>query len=302
MNKTRNLEMRLERANRRPGGFTLIELLVVIAIIAILAALLLPALGAAKLKAQGIVCLSNEKQMGLAWNLYVGDNNNNLPPNENGGNVAIANMNAGKNSWVDGWIDWTAGANNGDPSSDNTNIYLLTHSLLGPYNSATTGIYKCPSDKFLSQAQKKAGYRERVRSISMNGFIEGGAYGNGALGSTWYPGTKTGGGYIAYIKLSDITAPAPSDLWLFIDEHPDSINDGWMITNPTSPDEWEDLPASMHVGACGFSFTDGHSQIHKWNDRVTLQPVRYNSMNGAWPGASKSPDIQWMIAHSCAKR
>ncbi len=297
MNNTQRIKLGLGPADRRPRGFTLIELLVVIAIIAILAALLLPALGAAKSKAQGIVCLSNEKQMGLSWTLYVSDNNNLLPPNENGGNVGIANMNAGKHSWVDGWIDWTAGTtgNTGDPS-DNTNLYPLTHSLLGPYNNGQTGIYKCPSDKFLSPAQKKAGYRERVRSISMNGFIEGGAYGNGALGSTWY------GQYIAYVKLGDITAPAPSDLWLFIDEHPDSINDGWMITNPGSPDDWEDLPASLHVGACGFAFTDGHSQIHKWSDRVTLQPVRYQNLNGAWPGAIKSPDIQWMIYHSCAKR
>jgi prepilin-type N-terminal cleavage/methylation domain-containing protein/prepilin-type processing-associated H-X9-DG protein len=286
MNKTPKLELDLNRKPRGQAGFTLIELLVVIAIIAILAGLLLPALQAAKKKAQGTGCLSNEKQLALAWLLYVDDNNGNLPPNYNGGGAVSAADVKTMPSWCDGWLDWTA-------ASDNTNTYELTGSLLGSYVTHSIGVYKCPSDGYLSTTQKRAGFQRRDRSISMNGFIQGGAYGKTAV-STWYANWQ------GYNKLGDIINPTPSDLWLFIDEHPDSINDAWMITNVTNPDEWEDLPASYHDGACGFAFTDGHSQIKKWVNAVTLQPIRYNSLNGAWPGAAKSGDIAWMIVHSSA--
>ena len=286
MNRTHTLKSRPKGIPRRQTGFTLIELLVVIAIIAILAGLLLPALTAAKKKAQGTGCLSNGKQLGLAWLLYVDDNNGNLPPNYNGGGAVSAADVKTMPSWCDGWLDWTT-------APDNTNTYELTGSLLGPYVSRNIGVYKCPSDGYLSTAQKRGGFQRRDRSISMNGFVQGGAYGKTAV-STWY-GTWQG-----YNKMGDILNPTPSDLWLFVDEHPDSINDAWMITNVTNPDEWEDLPASYHVGACGFTFCDGHSIIKKWVERVTLQPVRFTSMNGSWPGAAKSGDIAWMIVHSSA--
>jgi prepilin-type N-terminal cleavage/methylation domain-containing protein/prepilin-type processing-associated H-X9-DG protein len=288
MDATRKSKFDFDGRPRRRPGFTLIELLVVIAIIAILAGLLLPALAAAKKKAQGVSCLSNEKQLGLAWLLYVDDNNNKLPPNFNGtGMVAAAEVKANP-SWCDGWLDWT-------PSSENTNLYELTGSLLGPYAARNVGVYKCPADGYLSTAQKRAAFTRRDRSISMNGFIEGGAYGN-------YTSSTAFSGWYGYNKVSDILAPAPSDLWLFVDEHPDSINDGWMITNVTTPNDWNDLPASYHDGSCGFCFADGHSLIHKWVDRVTLQPVVYNNnLNGNWPHPEKSGDIAWMIVHSTAR-
>jgi len=263
----------------RNHGFTLIELLVVIAIIAILAGMLLPALAKAKTKAQGILCMSNTKQLGLATLLYAGDASEWFPPNLNGG---TRDTNA---SWVAGWLDWTAG------NPDNTNILFLLNAKIGPYTKST-GIYHCPADNH--PVKTRSGGALRVRSVSMNGFVEGGAYGTKTAGSTWYPAWDN------YNKTTDINNPSPSQLWLMDDEHPDSINDGWQITNVTDPNSWTDLPASYHNGACGFNFADGHSEIKRWLEASTVVKVKYNQYNGF--SAPKSRDIAWMIDRSSAKR
>jgi prepilin-type N-terminal cleavage/methylation domain-containing protein/prepilin-type processing-associated H-X9-DG protein len=261
-------------------GFTLIELLVVIAIIAILAGMLLPALAKAKTKAQGILCMSNTKQLGLAVLLYAGDASEWFPPNLNGG-TQDTNL-----SWVAGWLDWTAG------NRDNTNTLYLLNAKIGPYTKST-GIYHCPADNH--PVKRPSGSVLRVRSNSMNGFVEGGAYSkSSSAGSTWYPA------YFNYNKTTDVMTPGPSQLWLLDDEHPDSINDGWQITNVTDPNNWTDLPASYHNGACGFNFADGHSEIKKWLEASTVVKVKYSQYNGF--SAPKSRDIAWMIERSSAKR
>ena len=264
-------------------GFTLIELLVGIAIIAILAALLLPALARAKLKAQGIQCMSNIKQLTLAWQMYPDDNNGYLPPNQNGGGV-------NNPSWVNGWEDFTAN------NSDNIDLKKLANALIGPYCNRQTKIYHCPADIYT--CQEPAGQVPRVRSVSMNGFIEGDAYKgqkSNPQGSVWYQTWR------GYMKLADIIKPVPSDLLVFDDEHPDSINDGWMITDVTSPNGWEDLPASYHGNAAGFSFADGHAVTHKWREASTAQRILKRQRNG--PGefpAPNSKDIQWVFQHISA--
>jgi prepilin-type N-terminal cleavage/methylation domain-containing protein len=270
----------LRSENRRSilaeRAFTLIELLVVIAIIAILAAMLLPSLAKTKTKAQGIYCLANQKQLVLAWRMYADDFQDHLPPNPNG------SYNRG--GWVEGWEDFTAN------NKDNTNTLFLANAKLGPYTK-NIGIYKCPADIYLCQmgVQKLP----RVRSVSMNGFVEGGAYGSDANNSTAFPG------WYCYNKMSDIRIPPPSKLWVFVDEHPDSINDGWLITSVTDSNSWNDLPASYHNAACGFGFADGHAEIKKWLEKSTVVAVKQVEHSG-FP-APKSRDLVWVIERTSAR-
>jgi prepilin-type N-terminal cleavage/methylation domain-containing protein/prepilin-type processing-associated H-X9-DG protein len=244
-------------------GFTLIELLVVIAIIAILAGMLLPALSKAKSKAQGIMCMSNTKQLMLAVSMYAGDNSDYFPMNTHGGE-AQSGRQIGQGGqyypWVMGWLTW-------DTSSHNTNRLFLTsplYSVLAQYSGGTHTIYKCPADRFLSPAQRSQGWEERVRSVSMNGAV---GRGNKTPTDGLLNCVKI------FEKMSDATYPPPSSLWVFVDEHPDSINDGAFF-NAQQNLQWIDLPGNYHNNACGFSFADGHSEIHKWSSSVTQYKVR----------------------------
>ncbi len=277
---------------RKVAAFTLVELLVVIGLIGVLAAMLLPALARSKDRAQAVLCMNNGRQLALAWTLYSGENNDQLVYNLGGDADRSSFAPRQEPDWVNNIMDWTL-------SQDNTNTDFVNTSMLGSYASYSTAVYKCPSDRALSDVQRQAGWRFRVRSVSMNAMM-------GNPGSLLVSGTNVNNGYYRqFLKDSDISDPAR--IFVFLDEHPDSINDGYFLITPSldyGSLAWSDLPASYHSGGCSFSFADGHMEVHHWivdSTKCPNVPEERAAADSPLVRDGQTADFNWVLKRSSVR-
>jgi prepilin-type N-terminal cleavage/methylation domain-containing protein len=288
------------KANRRAiaspslsPGFTLIELLVVIAIIAILAALLLPALSKAKSQAQGTYCMNNEKQMTTSWIMYAGDNQD----------LLVINIGDARPNYYDTGTmlpqtgsfndaNWCTGVVNGDASGgvpgtyDETNSVLLSSTLLGPYMKSTAS-YKCPADPG-NLVNNPTLAPNRVRSISMQNYMNADS------------GNSQSNTYFWFTKYSAITQPA--QFFVFLDEKPSSIDDGLfevIMSEPGTAIDDQNFPSQVHNNACGFGFSDGHAEIHSWKGPI-FQGAASPGGTIVEPGTADWVDANWITTHTTA--
>ena len=284
-------------------AFTLTELLVVVATLGILAMLLLPALASSTQpgSAKAFQCLDNMRQMAVAWTLYAEDNHDRVV-NNFGITETLAEISGQTyRNWVNDVMSW----NISPPNDQMTNLNGIIKAPFNSYLSGSVTCYKCPADNFLSPIQLAAGYKSRPRSYSMNTYC-------GPYNPTW---TSTVNNfwpsYRQFLKTSVV--PSPASIYVFTEEHPDSINDGILENNADpnianwNPKHWNDLPGSNHSGAGGFSFADGHSEIHLWKSyKCTILPIKFGSLltppfSTDTTGAA-TQDAQWLASRSSVPR
>jgi prepilin-type N-terminal cleavage/methylation domain-containing protein/prepilin-type processing-associated H-X9-DG protein len=271
----------------RPA-FTLLELLVVIAIVVLLAALLLPVLMRSKSRALGFQCLSNNRQLMVAWRMYAEDASDRLP-----------SAKGGPHAWMTGNLDYNPNnPSNWDPSVD------IMKSPLWPDCGKNTAIFKCPADPSVVTVAGRT--LPRVRSVSMLNWVGGRGDASGNPASMGWSNTQLGrssGEYRVYYRMTDLTIPGPAQVFVFVEEPMDRINDGFfvtdMLTYPTSTDDLCDFPAQYHNGGANFGFADGHCMLKKWTSALILARPAPGIVR-SYPTALKGfdQDVFWLMDHA----
>ncbi len=266
-------------------GFTLIELLVVVSMLSLLVPLLALGLVRSNPASKSFQCLNNTRQLVDAWQMYAQESHDKLLPVLHGGEAqggaGDPTVGAG---WVAGWLDWTL-------RQDNTNRYYLTNprfARIAPYLRGATNVFLCPADTYLSSIQQVVGWTRRARSYSASLALAGVNLGTGSPWDSLYH---------QITKISDIQFPGPAETFVYLDEHPDSINDpGFFSPHQTAI---IDMPATVHNDGASFSFADGHAELHKWSGCLTQPRARQLLFTSfSLVSSAGDPDIHWLSFHT----
>jgi prepilin-type processing-associated H-X9-DG protein len=267
--------------SRHCEGFTRLDLIATLLMILTLSFLFAPAFARGSVASTGTSCIDNQRRLSTAWQQYAADHSDRLVNNYTIADTYSTISNGQFDTWAHNVLDWST-------SAANTNLTYLQNSKLFPYLQGNTLAFKCPSDNYLSSAQNSAQFTRRVRSYSMNAFMGKNSSTDNAVNTgqnSFVPSKRQ------FLKTASI--PNPSDTIVFLDEHPDSINDGNFLEFVTQL-QWADLPGSLHNGGCGVGFADGHGEIHTWTYAATKVPVR-SSYSAPAITSSTSGDYLWLV-------
>lgn len=268
---------------RNEAAFTRSDLLAAVVLLSLLAFISAPAASVTRRVASTALCQSNMRTLVRAWQLYADDYNGTFVFNYHGNAATGSGASNPLNSpWAAGWLDWAT-------SPDNTNILHLRSqrfARLAPFlTEADRNVHKCPADIYLSRPQTIKRYKERVRSVVMNGTVGDGNAPTGPWDAAIYAQAR---------NHSEMLFPGPAQTMVFLEEHPDSINDPFLF--PPYSTSWIDLPAGLHGNASTFAFADGHVELHQWRQSARNQRVYYNFR----PPNTRAgdADLSWMSFHS----